>query len=81
MDRDILFEKFLDNLELYFDYKRDLNRKVKQMWASEANAQSDPSYPEAIFWEEYEQLYNLRRYARAALDEYVATVPETKADL
>ena len=69
MDRDLLFEKLLDNLELYFNLKRDLNRKVKAAWAEE-NFDT-----EAYYWQEYETLDTLRELSRRALDEYIATGP------
>ena len=69
MDRDILFEKLLDNLELYFEYKRDLNRKVKACYA-EGDLETD-----VYFWQEYEVLDNLRMLTRRALDEDVMSAP------
>lgn len=72
MDRSFLFEKLLDNLELYFDAKRELGRKVKAAYA-EQDFDVDVRY-----WQEYETLETLRELARRALDEYVASAPKSE---
>lgn len=70
MDRSFLFEKLLDNLELYFDYKRELNEKVK------ASYEAGDYDTDVHFWQEYQQLENLRELSRRALDEYTGSRPD-----
>ena len=65
-----IFERFLDDLELYFDLKRDLNKKIKRHH-EEGDYETDVYY-----WQEYETLENLRERARRTLDEYVASRPD-----
>lgn len=69
MNREIVFERLLDNLELYFDQKRELNTKVKAAY-EQGEYDVDVHY-----WQEYEQLEHLRELARRALDEYVTSAP------
>jgi len=67
MDRDILLERLLDNLELYFDCKSDLNRKSRGSYDFGKSIEEIHSE----YWQEYEMLDNLRLLVRATLDEYV----------
>ena len=69
MDRSLLYEKWLDDLELYLTTKQSLNRKVRAAYA-EGDYDTDVSY-----WQEYETLETLRELSRRALDEYVSTRP------
>lgn len=69
MDHRILYEKYLDNLELYLNYKRDLDQKVKASYA-EGCYDVDVAY-----WQEYETVDTLRELSRRAFDEYIATGP------
>lgn len=67
-DRSVTFERFLDDIELYFDYKRELTQKKKAVYES-----GEPY--EGQFWQLEDTLEVLREKARRALDEYVASRP------
>lgn len=69
MDRDLLFEKFLDNVELYFDCRTQLKAKIRK---TPSDALVDMTY-EGLYWQEYQTLEAIRVLARRALDEYVAS--------
>lgn len=73
MDRSVLYGHVLDNLELYFDYKRELTKKIKNLHANERSEDTPLTYAEEHFWQEYEMLDTLRELSRRALDEYVLT--------
>lgn len=73
--RAFIFERLMDDLELYFDYKRDLNKKVKRAYADHGVDVSEQ------FWQENEMLENLRERARRALDEYVASRPDSQTEV
>lgn len=74
MDRSVLYERWLDDLQLYLDTKRDLDRKVKAAYG-EGDFETDQTY-----WQEYETLETLREISRRALDEYVGSAPSSRAE-
>lgn len=72
MDRKMLYERYLDDLELYFNYKRELNEKVKKMWTEDSEMGLSPNDPEEVFWREYETLDTLRELSMRAFDQYIS---------
>lgn len=75
MDRSMLYERYLDDLELYFNYKRDLNKRVKALWEKEhKEALGLLSDPTEVFWQEYETLDTLRELSMRAFDEYILMI-------
>lgn len=64
-DRDFLFEKFVDNLELYLAYKDDYTKKMRAVFAK-GGADVFEQH-----WQERDTLDSLRQVTRRALDEYV----------
>lgn len=73
-DRSIIFERLLDDLELYFTYKTDLNKRVRGDWDG-GNFDTGDKY-----WQERDTLEAIRERARRALDEYVASAPAAESE-
>jgi hypothetical protein len=73
MDRSVLYERWLDDLQLYLNYKNDLDQKKRRLM------ESDPQIDnfEEPFWQEEDQLESLREISRRALDEYVRTAGDS----
>lgn len=68
--RSAIFERFMDDAELYFNMKREYDRKVRAAY--------ETGNPEAYLahWQEAEQIEDIRERARHALDEYVDSKPD-----
>lgn len=68
-DRSILYERWLDDLGLYLEYKHNLQKRVQRLLDSDPEADSYEH-----FWQEYDTLESLRELSRRALDEYISTI-------
>ena len=68
MDRSVLYERWLDDLDLYLSRKHDLAEKLKKAYES-----GDYVLGEArdMYWQEEDELESLREISRRALDEYI----------
>lgn len=68
--RYIVFERFLDNLELYLDNKEVFRRKAKALADAGKYADIDD-----LLEAEKDTLETLRELTRRSLDEYVNSMP------
>lgn len=73
-DRSFIFERLLDDLELYFTYKAELTRKLKGDWNKGEYDTGDK------YWEERDTLEAIRERARRALDDYVSSTPTSEPE-
>lgn len=68
-DRSVIFERFLDDVELYLTYKKDYGHKVRTAWQAGEYDTGDK------FWEERDTLEAIRERCRRTLDEYMDSLP------